>query len=158
MTVQLAGEKDGGVSISWSPEPSKEKGGGSSGLSSPIKAIEVSSGQTLPIEKKRGNVGKQRDKGGNGVNVQEKGEGLDQPISENTKGAGIPKGGDPGIPKGGNPGTFKVCQLKSASQYSLNIQIGDRCVSAVVDSAAEVSIISDKVYRSLKKPPKSCKR
>ena len=45
----------------------------------------------------------------------------------------------------GNPGTFNVCQLKSATQYSLNIQIGDWCVSAVVDSEAEVSIISDKV-------------
>ena len=93
-------------------------------------------------------MGKQRDKG----------EKSDQPISENTKGAGIPKGGKAGIPEGGYPGTFKVCQLKSASQYSLNIQVGDRCVSAVVDSAAEVSIISDKVYRSLKKPLKNCKR
>ena len=45
-------------------------------------------------------MGKQKDKGGNGVNVQEKREGSDQPISENTKGAGIPKGGDPKIPKG----------------------------------------------------------
>ena len=162
MTVQLAGEKNVSVSISRNPEPSNEKGGGSSGLSSPIKVKVVSPGQPLPIEKKGENVGKQRDKGEKGVKVLEKGEKLDQPISENTKGAGIPKGGkaripeggSPGIPKGGNPGTFKVCQLKSASQYSLNIQIGDRCVSAVVDSAAEVSIISDKVYRSLKKPPK----
>ena len=36
----------------------------------------------------------------------------------------------------------------------MNIQVGNRCVSAVVDSAAEVSLISDKVYRSLAKPPK----
>ena len=42
------------------------------------------------------------------------------------------------------PEQVKICQLKSASQ----------CVSAVVDSAAEVSLISDKVYRSLAKPPK----
>ena len=49
-----------------------------------------------------------------------------------------------------------MCQLKSASLYSLNILIGDWCVSAVVDSAAEVSIISDKVYLLLKKyPPKT---
>ena len=154
VTVQLAGEKDGSVSISRNPEPSKEKGGGSSGSASPIKVKVVSPGQPLPIEKKGENVGKQRDNGEKGVKVQKKGEGSDQPISGNTKGAGIPKGGNPGIPKGDNPGTFKVCQLKSASQYSLNIQIGDRFVSAVVDSAAEVSIISDKVYRSLKKPPK----
>ena len=30
----------------------------------------------------------------------------------------------------------------------------DQCLLAVVDSAAEVSIILDKVYQSLKKPPK----
>ena len=68
-------------------------------MSSPIKTIEVSGGQTLPIEKKGESMGNQRDKGGNGVNEQEKGEGLDQPISEKTKGAGIPKGEKSGIPK-----------------------------------------------------------
>ena len=81
MTVHLAGEKDGSVSISRNPEPSKEKGGGSS---SPIKVKVVSPGQPLPIEKKGENVGKQRDKGEKGVKVQGKVEKLDQPISENT--------------------------------------------------------------------------
>ena len=37
-------------------------------------------------------MGKQRDKGEKRVKVQENGEKLDQPISENTKRAGIPKG------------------------------------------------------------------
>ena len=34
------------------------------------------------------------------------------------------------------------------------IQVGDRPVKAVVDSAAEVTIVSDKVYETLKHPPK----
>ena len=59
-----------------------------------------------------------------------------------------------GACKESSPEPVKICQLKSASQFSMNIQVGNRCVSAVVDSAAEVSLISDKVYRSLAKPPK----
>lgn len=46
-----------------------------------------------------------------------------------------------------------VCQMKSASQFSMNIQVSDREKNTVVDTAAEVKIISDKVYQSLKKPP-----
>ena len=100
MTVQLAGEKDRGVSISRNPEPSKEKGAGSSGSASPIKVKVVSPGQPLPIEKTGENVGKHRDNGEKGVKVQKKGEGSDQPISGNTKGAGIPKGVIQGYPRG----------------------------------------------------------
>ena len=62
--------------------------------------------------------------------------------------------GGVGARKESSPEPIKICQLKSASQFSMNIQVGNRCVSAVVDSAAEVSLISDKVYRSLAKPPK----
>ena len=62
--------------------------------------------------------------------------------------------GGVGARKESSPEPVKICQLKSASQFSMNIQVGNRCVSAVVDSAAEVSLISDKVYRLLAKPPK----
>lgn len=53
-----------------------------------------------------------------------------------------------------SPERVKVCQLKSISQFSMHIQVGDKEVTVIVDSAAEVSIISDKVYQSLKNPPK----
>ena len=47
-----------------------------------------------------------------------------------------------------------VCQLQSVSQFSLEIQLGDKPVRAIVDSAAQVTIISEKMYRKLKRPPK----
>ena len=47
-----------------------------------------------------------------------------------------------------------VCQLQSVSQLSLEIQLGDKPVRAIVDSAAQVTIISDKQYLTLKRPPK----
>ena len=47
-----------------------------------------------------------------------------------------------------------VCQLRSASQFTMAIQVGDRPVKAVLDSTAEVTIVSDKVYETLKHPPK----
>ena len=53
-----------------------------------------------------------------------------------------------------SPERVKVCQLKLASQFSMPIQVGDKEVTGIVDSAADVSIISDKVYQSLKNPPK----
>ena len=43
-----------------------------------------------------------------------------------------------------------VCQLRSASQYSIQIRVGGSVVDAVVDTAAEVTIISDRLYRSLR--------
>ncbi len=53
------------------------------------------------------------------------------------------------------PEVVRVCQLRSASLFSMPIQVGERVVDAVVDTAAEATIISDTVYHSLsKKPPK----
>ncbi len=48
----------------------------------------------------------------------------------------------------------KVCMLKSVSMFSIPVQVGDKMVDAVVDTAAEVTIISDRVYAALKQPPK----
>lgn len=47
-----------------------------------------------------------------------------------------------------------VCQITSISQFSLGVKVGDRQIRAIVDTAAEVTLISDKVYQSLAhKPP-----
>ena len=63
----------------------------------------------------------------------------------------IPLGNKPDAPVGDENVT--VCQLRSASQYSIQIMVSGSIVDAVVDTAAEVTIISDRFYRSLKKPP-----
>ena len=47
-----------------------------------------------------------------------------------------------------------VCQLQSVSQFSLEVQVAEKTVNAVVDSGAQVSIISEKLYNSLHSPPK----
>ena len=47
-----------------------------------------------------------------------------------------------------------VCQLQHVSQFSLEIQVADKTISAVVDSGAQVSIFSDSLYNSLQSPPK----
>ena len=47
-----------------------------------------------------------------------------------------------------------VCQVKSATQFTMQVQICDVPIKAVVDTAAQVTIISDKVYHALKKPPR----
>ena len=51
----------------------------------------------------------------------------------------------------------KVQQLRSAFQYNMAIQVEDKPIKAVVDSAAEVTIISDRVYKALKSPPNKLK-
>ena len=59
------------------------------------------------------------------------------------------------VPHGFEPEVVTVQQLRSASQFTMTIEVGDRNVNAVVDSAAEVTILSDKVYQALThKPPK----
>ena len=59
------------------------------------------------------------------------------------------------VPHGFEPEVVTVHQLRSASQFTMAIGVGDRKVNAVVDSAAEVTILSDKVYQALThKPPK----
>ena len=50
---------------------------------------------------------------------------------------------------------ISVSQLKSRSLYHTKVELGDKWVDAVVDTAAESTIISDKLYNSLvPKPPK----
>lgn len=50
--------------------------------------------------------------------------------------------------------TMTILQLGSASMLRLSLTVNSRTTVAVVDTAAEASIISDKVYQSLKiKPP-----
>ncbi|KAH3872928.1 hypothetical protein DPMN_036151 [Dreissena polymorpha] len=51
------------------------------------------------------------------------------------------------------PEVSRVNQLGSAAQYCLNVQVGDVMVDAVIDSAAEVSLISDRVYKAMKQSP-----
>ena len=47
-----------------------------------------------------------------------------------------------------------VCRLKSPSMLSVSIIVGDKVARAVVDTAAEVTILSDRIYDSLRpKPP-----
>ena len=58
------------------------------------------------------------------------------------------------VTKGSEPEIVNVRQLRSVSQFTMAIQVGNRPVKAVVDSAAEVTIVSDKVYEALKHPPK----
>ena len=48
----------------------------------------------------------------------------------------------------------KVCMLKSISKFKIPVRIDNSLVEAVIDSAAEVTIISDKFYQSLRIPPK----
>jgi len=46
-----------------------------------------------------------------------------------------------------------VCQLSSVSKYKLQLEVAGRPVEAIVDTAAEVTIISEEVFRSLPKRP-----
>ena len=47
--------------------------------------------------------------------------------------------------------------LKSVSAFTLPVMVGDKSVNAIVDSAADVTIISDRLYKGLKKPPSKVK-
>ncbi|XP_053405820.1 uncharacterized protein LOC128559022 [Mercenaria mercenaria] len=46
-----------------------------------------------------------------------------------------------------------VCQMRSVSQFSINVQVCNKNITAVVDTAAQVTIISDVIYKSLPNPP-----
>lgn len=48
----------------------------------------------------------------------------------------------------------KICMLKSVSKFTIPVKVEDVNIEAVVDSAAEVTIVSDKIYESLTTPPK----
>ena len=48
------------------------------------------------------------------------------------------------------PEHLVICQIRSASQFNLKVQVGNKTVKAVVDTAAQVTIISNKVFNSLK--------
>ena len=58
---------------------------------------------------------------------------------------------------GSEPEVVNICQLRSASQFSLAIQVDDKPIRAVVDSAAEVNIISDRIYQYIGSPPHKVK-
>ena len=51
--------------------------------------------------------------------------------------------------QGSEPEVVKLQQLRSASQFNMAIQVEDKPIRALVDSAAEVTIISDRVYKAL---------
>ncbi|KAH3872793.1 hypothetical protein DPMN_036016 [Dreissena polymorpha] len=53
----------------------------------------------------------------------------------------------------GQPEVFNEYQLGSVSQFCMKVQVDDIVVDAVVDSAAEISIISDRIYEAMKQPP-----
>jgi hypothetical protein len=48
--------------------------------------------------------------------------------------------------------------LTSTSLMTVHVQIREQSVEAVVDTAAEVTIISDRVYKSLQQPPRTLKK
>ena len=56
-------------------------------------------------------------------------------------------------PEGPDSEIKTACQIQSASQFTIPIQVGDRPITAVIDSAAECTIISDRVYQSLHNKP-----
>lgn len=56
-----------------------------------------------------------------------------------------------------SPDIITVCQLRSSSMLRVPITVNGRDMAAVVDTAAEVTIISDSVYRSLPVKPNSLK-
>ena len=56
-------------------------------------------------------------------------------------------------PEGPDSEIKTACQVQSASQCTIPIQVDDRPITAVVDSAAECTIISDRVYQSLHNKP-----
>ncbi|KAH3734809.1 hypothetical protein DPMN_041258 [Dreissena polymorpha] len=53
----------------------------------------------------------------------------------------------------GQPEVVNENQLGSVSQFCVKVKVGDILVDAVVDSAAEVSIITDRIYEAMKQPP-----
>ena len=57
----------------------------------------------------------------------------------------------PGNNKEASPVT--VCMLRSVSKFTVPVQIEELKIDAVLDSAAEVTIISDRVYESMSAPP-----
>lgn len=64
--------------------------------------------------------------------------------------------GQPEMRGDGEPDAVTMCQLKSVSQFSMKIQVGDQTVEAIVDTAAQVTIISDRLCNWLRgKPQKS---
>ena len=52
------------------------------------------------------------------------------------------------------PSKVTVCMLKSVSKFTVPMQVDGVAIEAVLDSAAEVTIISDRIYESLATPPK----
>ncbi|GFO14332.1 hypothetical protein PoB_004083700 [Plakobranchus ocellatus] len=52
------------------------------------------------------------------------------------------------------PGTSMPPQKQAIPVYTVPLFIGNTCVEATVDTAAEVSVVSDEVYRSLSPKPK----
>ena len=46
-----------------------------------------------------------------------------------------------------------VCMLRSVSKFTVPVQVEDLTVDAILDSAAEVTIISGRVYESMSAPP-----
>lgn len=67
---------------------------------------------------------------------------------------------DPGVgpatdiqPGDAEPDEVVVCGLQPMAEFSMVVQVGKTEVRAIVDTAAQVTIISDKIYNSLRKQP-----
>ena len=56
-------------------------------------------------------------------------------------------------PEGPDSEIKTAYQVQSASQFTIPIQVDNRPITAVVDSAAECTIIPDRVYQSLHNKP-----
>ena len=75
--------------------------------------------------------------------------GKDQVVTDTSQPAAkVSSNTNEGCSEGSESEVVNVRQLRSASQFTMAIQVGDRPVKAVVDSAAEVTIVSDKVYEA----------
>ncbi|MCG7869179.1 MAG: reverse transcriptase family protein, partial [Candidatus Thiodiazotropha taylori] len=77
--------------------------------------------------------------------------GLQEKVTPESKPVNLKNGKNP---VSSTTPTVKVCLLKSVSKFTAPVQVGNLTVEAVIDSAAEVTIISDRVYQSLTRPPK----
>ena len=53
---------------------------------------------------------------------------------------------------------FVICKLRSASVIRLPVKINDKNISAILDTAAEVSILSDRLFQNLNSKPKIVKK
>jgi hypothetical protein len=81
-----------------------------------------------------------------------------RPRHKKTKGRSAPKHSESDRNNADIDKTMTILQLGSASMLRLNVKVNSKDITAVIDTGAEVPIISDKVYESLEAKPPAKKR